>query len=454
MASSAETRPTDWKDKYFQAINDYESQVGEQARHLADVQRDLCAILERFSGHHELFDRALVEARAAIDADPNEAISRSRALVTSFERFFADDAPQEAAGSNSTSNTDLEAVRASLRVAFDQLSLPAPANRELEPVAAALESASNLEAMHAAAARMANVVVGYASTLHADLQALGRFLVGLNERLAEFSRHVNDEDLARREGASARAELDRVVRGSLDTLRDTMQDATDIDQIRQDIGVELAALDGGVTRFLSSETARADSAEARASALAERLDSLDGETKSLRAQLAEARARASEDALTGLPNRFAYDARLTAELARSRRASSPLSLAVFDLDRFKQINDGYGHQAGDRVLKKIARLIEARTRGQDFFARFGGEEFVLLMPDTALDGARSIVEALRQQVEACQFKFKDQPLNVTVSCGVTEFGATESADDTFKRADEALYEAKSAGRNRSIAVPA
>jgi diguanylate cyclase len=121
---------------------------------------------------------------------------------------------------------------------------------------------------------------------------------------------------------------------------------------------------------------------------------------------------------------------------------------MLDLDRFKSINDGYGHLAGDKVLKIVANVLRKRLRSGDFLARFGGEEFVLLMPATELEEGVRLLDDLRAAVEECPFHFKGERVTVTVSMGVTAFQIGERSDMALKRADQALYRAKENGRNR------
>ena len=112
------------------------------------------------------------------------------------------------------------------------------------------------------------------------------------------------------------------------------------------------------------------------------------------------------------------------------------------------INDGYGHLAGDKVLKLIASELSKRLRKTDFMARFGGEEFVLLIPATPLAGGQQLLETLREAIEACPFHFKGEPVTITLSGGITAFSSGDQVDQAFKRADQALYRAKGSGRNR------
>jgi diguanylate cyclase len=122
-------------------------------------------------------------------------------------------------------------------------------------------------------------------------------------------------------------------------------------------------------------------------------------------------------------------------------------LAVCDLDHFKSINDNFGHLAGDKVLRIIAKTLRDRLRKTDFVARFGGEEFVILMPETERQEALQTLDAIRQAVAASPFHFRDKPVAITLSVGIAIFSDTATSDHVFERADTALYQAKQAGRN-------
>jgi len=158
------------------------------------------------------------------------------------------------------------------------------------------------------------------------------------------------------------------------------------------------------------------------------------------------------DPLTGLGNRRKLDEALAIELARARRAGSPLSVLMADIDHFKRVNDEYGHPAGDRVLAGFARLLRSRTRVTDIVTRFGGEEFMLLFPDTSLDQAVDKAEKLRAALE--RVRLEPVPRPVTASFGAAQLRAGEDAADLLARVDAALYQAKAQGRNRVCVAPA
>jgi diguanylate cyclase (GGDEF)-like protein len=161
----------------------------------------------------------------------------------------------------------------------------------------------------------------------------------------------------------------------------------------------------------------------------------------------------SKDHLTQVCNRRGMVEILDRELQRSRRKEYPLSLVMLDIDHFKLINDQYGHQTGDLILRTIADLAQDHLRSYDAVARYGGEEFVLILPDTPRDGAFLVAERLRVKIENISFAAELSRLHVTVSMGVATYPDSDivEVDDLIKAADTLLYRAKKEGRNRVVA---
>ncbi|WP_019589017.1 MULTISPECIES: diguanylate cyclase [unclassified Thioalkalivibrio] len=162
---------------------------------------------------------------------------------------------------------------------------------------------------------------------------------------------------------------------------------------------------------------------------------------------AELEREATTDRLTGLFNRQRFDAELERALARTRRYGNDAGAILFDIDHFKRLNDTCGHDAGDRVLVELSRRTTDALRRTDFLARWGGEEFVVLLPETGPDGARRMAERLRREVAATAFEGAGR---VTVSLGVTVIHPDDDADTLLKRLDNALYDAKHVGRNSVV----
>jgi diguanylate cyclase (GGDEF)-like protein len=190
------------------------------------------------------------------------------------------------------------------------------------------------------------------------------------------------------------------------------------------------------------------------SMLAGQLGSLRERLRQQKAELTDALARiqdlATRDDLTGLANRRHMQQLTELERQRGMRSGHGFCLAVIDIDHFKRINDSHGHPVGDRVLRNFAREALATIRGSDVLGRWGGEEFLLMMPNTRANLARLGVERLRLRAEALQLDVEGQPVSFTLSAGLVEHLAGETVADAIARADRALYAAKQQGRNRVV----
>lgn len=158
--------------------------------------------------------------------------------------------------------------------------------------------------------------------------------------------------------------------------------------------------------------------------------------------------QATTDALTGLANRRVFEDRLGKELARSKRHGDPLSVVLGDLDHFKRINDSFGHEVGDKLLRQISEIIRGALRKEDLAVRWGGEEFLLMLPATDLDSAHEVAERIRSQIAAAPIPCDGQDVPVTISLGVAQLADDETIRELIRRADDAMYRAKSEGRNR------
>ena len=155
------------------------------------------------------------------------------------------------------------------------------------------------------------------------------------------------------------------------------------------------------------------------------------------------------DALTSIYNRGYLEDCIAKEFERAKRYGGELSLIIFDIDYFKKINDGYGHVAGDEVLKVISANIKKLLRNSDVFGRYGGEEFCIVTPGIGLQGAMLVAERIRQHIEDVKISFQDKMIPVTVSIGVAEYShRLNGYEDVVREADSALYVSKKTGRNR------
>jgi diguanylate cyclase len=259
------------------------------------------------------------------------------------------------------------------------------------------------------------------------------------------------------------AEIEKnVIGGLLENYKETMADNTQfVDRLEgQVVGMQevtqLNDLDS-VRRAITlhSERMRAaiqtkrDADTALSAAFESRVRSLERQLRDANRHLSTMTERAYHDPLLdGVYNRLAFNEKLQQEIDRCQRYQQDVSLILFDMDRFKQVNDTYGHQAGDLALQTLAVRVKAALRAPDFFARFGGDEFALILPQTALPGAVIVSERIRKLLHHTKFLYETHELQVSLSLGVASLHAEDSPESLLGRADQALYLAKENGRNQ------
>ncbi len=187
--------------------------------------------------------------------------------------------------------------------------------------------------------------------------------------------------------------------------------------------------------------------------LKSRLDSTVSENDTLSKEIEDVKQAVKTDMLTSLLNRRGFDRAMSQLLEKRITTREPLSVIMLDIDHFKQVNDTYGHLVGDNVLKMLSKLLKDCIKGQDVAARFGGEEFILALPQTIIEGAYTVAEQIRSNLQKIKWKIKDSGKSIgqiSVSLGVALYRDGESIEAVIKRADAALYHAKNTGRNRTV----
>jgi diguanylate cyclase len=293
--------------------------------------------------------------------------------------------------------------------------------------------------------QVANLVI---DALGDGQEEFEQFLQSLDHRLETIQNLVNKASQGQLDRGKARDAFESVLEGEVDEVRSIINSKNDLGELGHSISQHLGLIMTAMQEYRTEEDTRESALTAQLADMQKKLHEMEKLAEVAQQAIEEQRKKAMHDALTGLPNREAYDQRLDQEVTRLKRYGNKLSLMVCDIDLFKRINDNYGHLAGDKVLKIIAKSLQINLRDSDFIARFGGEEFVALMPETSKEEAKLVADKLRQKIENSPFSFKKEPVQITISFGISEFAQDESADEVFARADKALYEAKDNGRNQ------
>jgi diguanylate cyclase len=300
--------------------------------------------------------------------------------------------------------------------------------------------------------RVSDLVSGHAAVVARERAEAVATLAQVTERLNEMVQFLSGATAERERDHEDRQTLNIDLLAQMTRLSDEVKTNNDLTALRALVTDRLDAVANNVRDFREREQHRFAENAARSERMLSRLAALENESRELHRSLDLEKQRSRIDTLTRVANRVSFDERFAEELARWKRFRHPVVILVWDIDRFKSINDACGHRGGDAVLREVAICLSRGRREVDFFARFGGEEFVSLLVGTELADALLTAEEMRSAVEALRFHFHGSPVRVTVSCGLTALREGDTADTVFDRADAALYKAKNSGRNVCIAV--
>jgi diguanylate cyclase len=288
------------------------------------------------------------------------------------------------------------------------------------------------------------------TVLEKDKVEVQRVMGQVDSQLNEIAAYLSIDASSRQEGKASLGDFDQRLITEVRGIENSIRQATELDSVKAQVATRLSSISNHLGEYRKREESRNHSLELRNIDMRARIDDLEREASALRLSLQRERKVSLTDALTGVPNRLAYDERILEEMSRWKRYKRPIVIAAWDLDRFKSINDTYGHKAGDKVLCVVAQLLHRGLRQTDFFARYGGEEFAMVIVGAPLEEATKIADAHRKKIERLGFHFDGKPVQVTASCGITAIAEGDTPDSIFERADKALYIAKKTGRNRCV----
>lgn len=332
----------------------------------------------------------------------------------------------------------------------ERLPLPPEMAEPALEVIASLEPGIAPDGLPEAIDAVARLVFRMRTRIQEEKRELEALLVEVTGGLQELAEGLTDAHRQADGGFASNRALEEAVRAEVQGLEASIGEAVDLDSLRAAVRTTIGAIRGHMEAKASEDQAREARLQEEVESLTRAIGRLEKEVTEHREKVRQARELSLRDPLTGCFNRLAYQERSQAEEARWQRYRSPLSLIVFDLDRFKAINDAFGHKAGDQVLRAVAQIAGGQLRQVDFFGRYGGEEFVALLPETGLEAALTVAEKVRRAVEAFRFHSRGKRVEVTVSGGVAQFHAGDTLGSVFERADRALYRAKGEGRNRCL----
>jgi diguanylate cyclase len=279
---------------------------------------------------------------------------------------------------------------------------------------------------------------------------LADFLSQFTDQLTELGKQALGTQSSSESSEKKRTLLDQSVSSQVLDLHHSSKTATKLEPLKQLLNTRLIDISQQIKQHQTEELIERSKVHQKLEFLTNKIHEMELESRQLNNKLKASQQQAIHDPLTGLPNRLAYDQRLTIEIARWKRYQSPLSLLIWDIDLFKKINDDFGHKAGDKTLILIAKLLSNYCRETDFVSRFGGEEFTMLLSDTDAYSALHTANKLRKVIEQTAFNSNGKKISITISCGITQFIENDTGTSAFNRADNALYTAKDNGRNQCV----
>ncbi len=327
---------------------------------------------------------------------------------------------------------------------LSELAFEGKYGQDIEKIRLTLLSDVSIEALLQSCLRTIEIII---ASVTDERQSAQHFLLKLNEALTGVQQAVVSSLNTSNNIKEKMLLLNQQIEQQISNLTADTKSATSLEQLQSLVGTKLGAI---TCSLREKEQLEKDERELMLTTLRHmesRLAELEQEAAQFKKRLAEQKFRSLQDALTELPNRAAFDERFELEIRRSQRYGKPLSIVLADVDHFKQINDNYGHSAGDKTLKVIAQALKQSLRETDFIARYGGEEFIILFPETHLSELKLPLNNLKDRIKKIPFKFKDKNVPISISFGATELKSTDNNRAAFDRADEALYEAKRAGRD-------
>jgi diguanylate cyclase len=477
----AAKRDVDLRQKYFDAIAQLEAGEARWSQLEVTLRRLIGRLCLAARGRAVPLDvelrkvSDLVRGRGDIKAIEESLEPLSRAIAA------LDDATLESAGSTTTSralafsgfvpssppSAETSGLRPELRAAPQGVDLEDEEAKVQTVIVAVLERLSRLPELRPALAdlrerskdslspdefaegleKVARLVGEQRATLLREKREIEDLLQQMDVRLAEIASYLASDTADQKSAQTSSQQFDLLVTGEVRSLSSDVLSAQDLGNLRSRVRDRLEVISHHLQDFRARENARVSAQLDRTQRMRVRVTDLEREIHGLHKSLQEEQSLRMIDALTGIPNRAAYDDRIRHEFMRWQRENAPISVLAWDIDRFKEINDAYGHSAGDKVLRVIAQHLAHHVRGTDFVARYGGEEFVMILIGTDATQASQTADKIRAGIETMGFHFHNKPVAVTASCGITTFRGDDTPESIFDRADRALYRAKDGGRN-------
>ncbi|MEL7044424.1 MAG: diguanylate cyclase [Pseudomonadota bacterium] len=340
------------------------------------------------------------------ELEPEQCLAELAGAVSALLRGEAAQHSREGAAQSSALAGDVKAVLLAL---IDEVAVVQPGLSSLNTVREVLlrEGAGD---WHTILSRIIAEIRNIIQRISSDKQALEALVEEVSEELGDITGVLKSDLQGLQSGREQSERLHEVMGEGVSRIQQQIDTESDIDRLKEAVSQSLDGIKTAISDFTDGDAERLAEAEARNEELRDRVERMEKESAQLQQRLQQNREQLMRDTLTGVRSRLAYDESLAQEFSRFRRYKEAFCLAVLDIDHFKNVNDTYGHSAGDKALQLVAQQISERVRETDLLFRVGGEEFVLILPRTPLTAAQPIVEAVRGAVGSSGFHFEGKPV--------------------------------------------
>ena len=411
---------------------------------LQEIQQisPLTSLQDRLEEYQSVSDEKKLEEFLLVEREVSDAFSKNEVLAYLGDFF------QSISASLQASSLDANAIR-QWRSLLRELLIGIEYSGDYVDTANKIKQQLDADKdILACTQKTKNLLVEYSASLSEDHQEVHGYLLTIAEKLqsiyAEIS-ETKDEYFSRE---SKKGSINRSFEYGIQQLDDTLKNSNDLESLKKSLNKIVSVIQNKVIEEVEAEESETQILENKIAGMSNKIKVLEDHAKDLEQTIHKKHMEAITDPLTGLYNRAAYVQALEKAWMKWEQEQIHSTMLVWDIDHFKTINDRHGHAAGDKVLQSVARKLEAGVRKGDMLARFGGEEFVMLLANKTLEEGAQLAERIRQVISETDFTYKRQALHVTISCGVATFAGKDTPTALFERADKALYRAKHSGRDR------
>jgi diguanylate cyclase len=331
---------------------------------------------------------------------------------------------------------------------INNLSLPSYYDEDIVDLKKALLGNSNLQQLPELLDEVINFIM---VAIGKNQESLTNYLNQLNKQLASINESISSSYHSQKSLSESREGFNTKLQRQVSDTSQAIQNADNLDNLKALINDRLSSISSTMTEYKTQMQEQEKHATQSITLLKNKVTRMEKDTASLRMLLQEKLAQAMTDSLTDLPNRTAYQDTMLPLCRMMQKTQKPICLAVCDIDHFKKVNDSWGHLAGDKVLRLVPKQMRSVLAKEDLIFRYGGEEFVIVFPNTTFAQATERSEAIRLAVAKTPFNVQGEPVSISISIGLAELHAQEEAESLFARADKQLYLAKEAGRNKVMA---